>query len=483
MIEFYVSNQTLTLYTPVVAADALHYLTGVVHFTDDEWEGYAKWLHFARTEENEDPVVYDIALTGDAFDETAELNLTAGEWLVYLTGTLDNARLTSVPVVLTVKPSGLRDVPLHGLPQSVAEQIDGKASEALELAQAVSEAAAAGEFNGADGRSFVILGYYDTAEDLEEAVTEPAAGDAYAVGEEAPYDIYIWDGVGSEWVNMGEIQGATGETGADGTTFTPAVDEYGNISWTNDGGKTNPATQNIRGPKGDPGDDGADGMSPLTAAQQYGYEGTEATLYMALAQLPAHAARHLPTGADPITVKRDNLDDAIINRAKLDTDAVTSLYTATISTTWTAATVQVSTALSPDGEEDDFHIPGEPSEVYSVMEVASGNYLRAGTDYSYVAATGTLTFTVAPAAGTNSYLVFYPDEDAPYTQTLTVSGLLETDRVLIDAVPPADVDDAEEVQTAFGYIYRMVVSDGEIEVYSRELTEVAIPIQILAVSR
>lgn len=42
----------------------------------------------------------------------------------------------------------------------------------------------------------------------------------------------------------------------DGATFTPSVDEEGNISWTNDQGKPNPETQNIRGPKGNTGDSG-----------------------------------------------------------------------------------------------------------------------------------------------------------------------------------------------------------------------------------
>lgn len=35
-----------------------------------------------------------------------------------------------------------------------------------------------------------------------------------------------------------------------GPTFFPTVDANGNISWTNNGGLPNPATQNIRGPEG-----------------------------------------------------------------------------------------------------------------------------------------------------------------------------------------------------------------------------------------
>ena len=59
--------------------------------------------------------------------------------------------------------------------------------------------------------------------------------------------------------------GATGETGpagkdgndgrdgSDGATFTPSVSPEGVISWTNDGGRENPQSINIKGPKGDPG--------------------------------------------------------------------------------------------------------------------------------------------------------------------------------------------------------------------------------------
>lgn len=45
---------------------------------------------------------------------------------------------------------------------------------------------------------------------------------------------------------------ASGGFGAlDGATFTPSVSSEGVLSWTNDKGKTNPASVNIKGPKGD----------------------------------------------------------------------------------------------------------------------------------------------------------------------------------------------------------------------------------------
>lgn len=320
MMEFYVSGQSLKMFTPVTAADSLKYLTAQFHFTDNEWDGYTRWAHFRKGE-----TVYDIALDGDdRITEEDALNLTAGEWEIYLTGTKDTARLTTVVVILTVKESGLIDAPLHVLPQSVAEQIDAKAAQALLTAQAVKAAADAGKFNGRDGKSFEIKGYYASTAALEEGVPAPAPGDAYCVGSTAPYDVYIYDGVNGEWVNNGTIQGAKGDTGAPGATFTPYVDGNGNLSWTNDGGLDNPATQNIRGAAGPKGETGPAGKSAYAAAVEAGYTGTEATFYAALTAMPYHNARHLPDGADPITVKAGNLAASAVETAKIKDKAVTT---------------------------------------------------------------------------------------------------------------------------------------------------------------
>ena len=136
---------------------------------------------------------------------------------------------------------------------------------------------------GEPGKGLTISGYYATAQALAAAVTNPEAGDAYGVGAAEPYDIYIYDGVTHAWVNNGPLQGAKGEKGdkgdtgaqgepgkdgspgaagapgATGTTFTPSVSADGTLSWTNDGGKTNPASVNIKGPQGEQGPQGEPG--------------------------------------------------------------------------------------------------------------------------------------------------------------------------------------------------------------------------------
>lgn len=54
--------------------------------------------------------------------------------------------------------------------------------------------------------------------------------------------------------------GLSGADGANGVTFIPSIDSAGNLSWTNDGGLTNPDTINI---KGLPGKDGVSGTNVL----------------------------------------------------------------------------------------------------------------------------------------------------------------------------------------------------------------------------
>lgn len=60
----------------------------------------------------------------------------------------------------------------------------------------------AGEANS----TFKILGYFDTLQDLQEWLQVlPQSGDAYGIGTESPYDVYVYDGIHNTWVNNGPI--------------------------------------------------------------------------------------------------------------------------------------------------------------------------------------------------------------------------------------------------------------------------------------
>lgn len=63
---------------------------------------------------------------------------------------------------------------------------------------------------GPPGAGLEILGYYGTLPELEAAVPNPKPGHAYGVGSEAPYDIYVFDGVSNAWKNNGPLTGGGG---------------------------------------------------------------------------------------------------------------------------------------------------------------------------------------------------------------------------------------------------------------------------------
>lgn len=102
---------------------------------------------------------------------------------------------------------------------------------------------------GTDGKNFRILGFYGTLSALQAAVQTPEAGDAYGVGAEAPYDIYIFDGVTNTWINNGKLKGDKGDTGAAGATGAA--------------GPTGPAGP--AGPAGAPGAEGEPGPNLISA--------------------------------------------------------------------------------------------------------------------------------------------------------------------------------------------------------------------------
>ena len=102
---------------------------------------------------------------------------------------------------------------------------------------------------GRDGRGITLTGYCETVADLPE---DPEQGEAWAVGEEEPFECYAWFG---EWVDMGLLF-PPGPPGQDGVS--PAV----TITTTTTGHKVKITDKNH--PSGQEFDveDGEDGVSP-----------------------------------------------------------------------------------------------------------------------------------------------------------------------------------------------------------------------------
>lgn len=310
MIKFYVIGQTIRYATPNLAADSFNYLEAEFAFEGETWDGYSKWAHFRQGDTE-----YSLELADDHITSEMGLNLTIGEWEVFLTGIKETSRITTVPVIISVYESGLINAPLGEMPPTVAEQIAVRADTALRMAQTVLEAAEKGQFDGKDGKGVnVYEEYFDTLEALREGVTIPESGMLYGVGTEPPLNFYGWDAVNSEFILVGPIQGAEGPEGKQGVTFTPLVDASGNLSWTNDGGRENPATVNIRGPQGIQGEPGAEGKGPYEFAQEGGYTGTEKTLMDALVYLPQHHTRHEAGGLDPISITAEMIPAGAVTK-------------------------------------------------------------------------------------------------------------------------------------------------------------------------
>ena len=94
---------------------------------------------------------------------------------------------------------------------------------------------------------------FDDGKNLQEKLNngELGGGGGSGAAGKSAYEIAVDNGfVGTETEWLESLNGKQG------ATFTPYVSSNGELSWTNDGDKKNPATVNIKGSKGDRGDSG-----------------------------------------------------------------------------------------------------------------------------------------------------------------------------------------------------------------------------------
>ncbi|MBE6619835.1 MAG: hypothetical protein E7625_00525 [Ruminococcaceae bacterium] len=135
MIKGFVQGQTLKLAGAHIVSDTLDYLVARFSFFGDDWTGLHKWVHLQKGDQ-----LYAIKLTDDATRKEDHLNLSAGEWSVWLHGneTVDGQvieRITTNACTFTVEQSGaLEGEAFEQLPASEAEQLDARIA-ALENAE------------------------------------------------------------------------------------------------------------------------------------------------------------------------------------------------------------------------------------------------------------------------------------------------------------------------------------------------------------
>jgi len=287
MIKFLVTGQQLKIVTPIVVADTHNYQTAEAVFRGSEWEPCAKWAHFTK-----DDMTYDVPFHNDSISQEQGLDLTSGTWRVYLHGNMYDAETDTVTTRISTSTALLKvesaetESPFPPVTPTFSEVLASEVENALAVAEGVRQDAAAGAFDGAtftpavsaagelswsndkdmpnpnpvnirgapgkDGSDFRILGYYESLDELISTVTSPASGDAYGVGVEQPYDIYIYDDIGKRWINNGPVQGAKGDPGEDATIVIGTVTtvEHGQPAAVENTGTPSAAVFNFKIPQG-----------------------------------------------------------------------------------------------------------------------------------------------------------------------------------------------------------------------------------------
>lgn len=101
---------------------------------------------------------------------------------------------------------------------------------------------------GKDGSGLTILGAYDTLEQLKLAHPTGNKGDSYMIDA----NLYVWDAISNDWINVGNIKGPQGDIGPKGDTG--AQGEKGEQGPQGEQGE-----QGVQGPKGEKGEKGDQG--------------------------------------------------------------------------------------------------------------------------------------------------------------------------------------------------------------------------------
>ena len=122
-------------------------------------------------------------------------------------------------------------------------------------------------------------------------------------------------------------------------------------------------------------------------------------------------------------------------------------------------------------------MPAKPTPSLTVTSSGSGNFVKSisasGSTISYVKGSAASTVTYKVNIGTT-----WSGSAAPYTQTISVSGMLATDNPIVDVTPDSTYDTAVSQVEAWGNIHRITTAANSITVYANDKTEVAIPIQL-----
>lgn len=123
MITAFIKGQELTIHQPIIADKTIDYITAKFIFQSSDWKDTQKTAVFSKGEEN-----YAIILSNDAITADKHLNLTVGEWEVFVYGTNTNGqRITTTSKKITVVGNGSIDgEQFPEIPLTLAEQLQAQ---------------------------------------------------------------------------------------------------------------------------------------------------------------------------------------------------------------------------------------------------------------------------------------------------------------------------------------------------------------------
>ena len=179
MITGFIKNQELKISQPIIVGGSIGYQEAQFFFKTADWDGLKKWSHWISG-----TTQYDVSLTGDKIRQEDHLDLTAGEWSVFLTGHeyLNGnliKRITTEVTKITVCPTGSVTV-FPPITPSITEQIfatigdleDLDTTAKDNLVHAINEAAETG--GGGESTDVKIDGI---------SITDENVADIYTTGE------------------------------------------------------------------------------------------------------------------------------------------------------------------------------------------------------------------------------------------------------------------------------------------------------------
>lgn len=318
---------------------------------------------------------------------------------------------------------------------------------------------------GQDGTSFTVLGIYGSLQALQSAHPTGQAGDAWSIGTAEDNTVYIWDTEVNAWGDIGPIQGPQGPQGETG--------QQGPQGQQGEQGE-----QGIQGPKGDTGE--AAGFGTPTAAVD-NTSGTPAVTVQASGPDTAKVFSFSFTGLKGATGEQGPQGQTgPQGNPGADGADGTDGFSPTVSVSEISGGHQV-TITDASGPH-----------VFNVMDGVDGETPSTDQFVTNTALTQTLASYLTSAAAAETYAekgftwtgtltaAGWSGSAAPYTQTLTISGMQATDNPFLGPnYTSTDVNTVKGQEEAFSLIGRIDSGAGNITVYIYEDSKPEVDIPIL----